>query len=179
LVCEARGKGTACWTRAQSAISRDIALPEGEPGLQLFDRSARKPHLTDTGKAALADARPDGTYPRIGLARTLAKAGCPGRQKGQVHPKTECQHGADSLVLTGASFADSLDRIRAAGIKAPVLLGGGVTTGNEGVALASADGVVVSAALMLKNEARTCYLGHRPEPALHGCSRRMRLVPRP
>jgi predicted TIM-barrel enzyme len=65
--------------------------------------------------------------------------------------------GADSLVLTGSSFADSLDRIRrvrAAGIKVPVLLGGGVTTANVTEALASADGVVVSTALMLKDEAR-------------------------
>jgi uncharacterized protein len=65
--------------------------------------------------------------------------------------------GADSLVLTGSSFADSLDRIRrvrAAGIKVPVLLGGGVTTANVTEALASADGVVVSTALMLKDGAR-------------------------
>jgi uncharacterized protein len=62
--------------------------------------------------------------------------------------------GADSLVLTGSSFADSLDRIRrvrATGIGAPVLIGGGVTAANVPDALASADGVVVSTALMLKN----------------------------
>jgi predicted TIM-barrel enzyme len=75
-------------------------------------------------------------------------------KQDKYNPRPNASMGADSLVLTGASFADSLDRIRAAGIKAPVLLGGGVTTGNVGVALASADGVVVSAALMLKNEAR-------------------------
>lgn len=60
--------------------------------------------------------------------------------------------GADSLVITGSSFADSLDRIRrvrAAGVAAPVLLGGGVTASNAGAALAVADGVVVSTALML------------------------------
>jgi len=65
--------------------------------------------------------------------------------------------GADSLVLTGSSFADSLDRIRrvrAAGVAAPVLLGGGVTAANVAEALASTDGVVVSTALMLKDGAR-------------------------
>jgi predicted TIM-barrel enzyme len=65
--------------------------------------------------------------------------------------------GADSLVITGSSFADSLARIgkiRSAGILAPVLLGGGVTTANVADALASANGVVVSTALMLKPDQR-------------------------
>lgn len=62
--------------------------------------------------------------------------------------------GADSLVLTGSSFADSLERIRrvrAVGIAAPILLGGGVTTTNVAEALDHADGVVVSTALMVKD----------------------------
>ncbi len=61
--------------------------------------------------------------------------------------------GADSLVITGSSFADSLVRIsavRAAGVGKPVILGGGVTALNVGEALANADGVVVSTALMSK-----------------------------
>ncbi len=61
--------------------------------------------------------------------------------------------GADSLVITGSSFADSLVRIkavRAAGVRRPIILGGGVTVDNVGVALAQADGVVVSTALMSK-----------------------------
>jgi predicted TIM-barrel enzyme len=59
--------------------------------------------------------------------------------------------GADGLVLTGADFADSLARIRSArtaGVKAPILLGGGVTDANVAEALSVAQGVVVSSSLM-------------------------------
>ena len=61
--------------------------------------------------------------------------------------------GADGLVLTGASFADSLERIaraREAGVTRPVVLGGSVTADNVGVALGAADAVIVSTALMRK-----------------------------
>lgn len=61
--------------------------------------------------------------------------------------------GADALVLTGATFAESLDRIdkaRAAGVSRPLVLGGSVTEGNVADALAAADGVIVSTALMRK-----------------------------
>lgn len=60
--------------------------------------------------------------------------------------------GADGLVLTGATFADSLDRVRrtrAAGVRRPLLIGGSVTDGNVADALAVADGAVVSTSLML------------------------------
>ncbi|MEO1103869.1 MAG: BtpA/SgcQ family protein [Pseudomonadota bacterium] len=59
--------------------------------------------------------------------------------------------GADGLIITGSSFADTLTRIeavRAAGIKRPILIGGGVTADNVGEALRAAEGVVVSSALM-------------------------------
>lgn len=59
--------------------------------------------------------------------------------------------GADGLVLTGADFADSLARIRAArgaGVRVPILLGGGVTEENVAEALRDAQGVVVSSSLM-------------------------------
>lgn len=62
--------------------------------------------------------------------------------------------GADALVLTGATFADSLDRIskaRDAGVTRPILLGGSATLENIAVALATADGAIVSTALMRKN----------------------------
>ena len=65
--------------------------------------------------------------------------------------------GADSLVITGSSFADSLKRIRAvrdAGVKRPVILGGGVMAQNVGEALLHADAVVVSTALMSKPSGR-------------------------
>lgn len=59
--------------------------------------------------------------------------------------------GADVLVITGATFSESLERIakaRAAGVKRPILLGGSVTAGNVGEALTVADGAIVSTALM-------------------------------
>jgi hypothetical protein len=59
--------------------------------------------------------------------------------------------GADGLVLTGDSFRDSLERIaraRAAGVRRPLLIGGGVTQENVGEALAAADGAIVSTSLM-------------------------------
>ncbi len=59
--------------------------------------------------------------------------------------------GADGLVLTGATFADSLDRISQAkseGVTRPILLGGSVTSANVTAALDAADGVIVSTALM-------------------------------
>lgn len=64
--------------------------------------------------------------------------------------------GADGLVITGSSFEDTLERIaavRAHGIRRPILIGGSVTDTNVGAALESADGVVVSSALMRKNAA--------------------------
>jgi predicted TIM-barrel enzyme len=64
--------------------------------------------------------------------------------------------GADGLVITGGSFADSLERIgraRAAGIHRPILLGGSVTEGNVAHALSVADGVIVSTALMRQGAA--------------------------
>ncbi|MDG4650174.1 BtpA/SgcQ family protein [Roseibacterium sp. SDUM158017] len=62
--------------------------------------------------------------------------------------------GADGLVVTGSSFADTLQRIaavRAAGVRRPVLIGGGVTEANVAEALTASDGVVVSSALMRRN----------------------------
>lgn len=61
--------------------------------------------------------------------------------------------GADGLVITGSSFPDTLERIaavRARGVRRPILVGGGVTEENVGRALAGAEGVVVSTALMRK-----------------------------
>jgi len=62
--------------------------------------------------------------------------------------------GADGLVLTGASFADSLNRVetaKTAGVRRPIFIGGGIDAGNIGAALSVADGVVVSSSLLLKS----------------------------
>jgi membrane complex biogenesis BtpA family protein len=64
---------------------------------------------------------------------------------------------ADALVLTGHSFAGSLDmidRVRAKKLGTPILLGGSVTAENVGDALDHADGVIVSSALMRKEGSR-------------------------
>lgn len=61
------------------------------------------------------------------------------------------KYGADALVLTGHSFADSLARVtaaRQAGVTRPILIGGSVDQGNIGQALAAADGAIVSTSLM-------------------------------
>lgn len=62
--------------------------------------------------------------------------------------------GADGLIVTGSSFRDTLARVaavRAAGIRRPILVGGGVTEANVREALGTADGVIVSTALMRRH----------------------------
>lgn len=69
--------------------------------------------------------------------------------------------GADGLVVTGATFAESLARIRAAkaaGIARPILLGGSVTSENIAETLAVADGAIVSTDLMRKGAGPTDLL---------------------
>lgn len=54
---------------------------------------------------------------------------------------------ADGLVLTGLSFAESLEmlgQVRAAALGVPLFLGGGANAGNVAQALQVADGVIVS-----------------------------------
>ncbi|CAM3559237.1 BtpA/SgcQ family protein [Paracoccus nototheniae] len=61
------------------------------------------------------------------------------------------KYGADALVLTGSSFADSVARVaaaRQAGVTRPILIGGSVDQGNIVQALAAADGAIVSTSLM-------------------------------
>src|SRR4030081_262049 len=43
--------------RAQSVVSQTLANLEGQLGIKLFDRSARRPLLTDQGRALLPNAR--------------------------------------------------------------------------------------------------------------------------
>jgi predicted TIM-barrel enzyme len=114
--------------------------------------------------------------PRDGLA-TMARAyrHHPGREDigilADVHdrtsyPRTDVPHeqaalwaqqlGANGLILTGATFDESLDRIRrarAAGVRVPILIGGSVTEANVGAAFEHADGVIVSTSLMKKDVA--------------------------
>jgi membrane complex biogenesis BtpA family protein len=62
--------------------------------------------------------------------------------------------GADALVLTGSSFADSIEilkRARKQNLKRPLILGGSATSENIGQVLEVADGVIVSSALKRKS----------------------------
>jgi predicted TIM-barrel enzyme len=62
--------------------------------------------------------------------------------------------GADAIVVTGATFADSLQRIglaRAAGVKRPMIIGGSIDALNIAEALSHADHVVVSSSLLRKD----------------------------
>jgi membrane complex biogenesis BtpA family protein len=64
--------------------------------------------------------------------------------------------GADGLVITGSSLADTLERISAVRQTVPgrpILIGGGVTADNVTEALTAASGVIVSSALMRKGAA--------------------------
>ncbi len=57
---------------------------------------------------------------------------------------------ADALILTGISYAETVDRIkevRAADLGVPLLIGGGVNFGNVAEALQLADGIIVSSVL--------------------------------
>ncbi len=59
--------------------------------------------------------------------------------------------GADGVVITGSNFPETIGRVaaaRAAGIKCPILIGGGVNADNIAGALAAADAVVVSTSLL-------------------------------
>lgn len=59
--------------------------------------------------------------------------------------------GADGLIITGSSFPDTIERIKAVRKVVPdrpILIGGGVTEENVSDALGASDGVIVSSALM-------------------------------
>lgn len=65
------------------------------------------------------------------------------------------QVGADALVLTGGSFDESLEMLRAArqrNLHRPLILGGSVSVENVDQALSAADGVIVSSALKRQPE---------------------------
>lgn len=67
--------------RAQSAISHAVSMLERELRLVLFDRSEKKPRLTEAGKAVLADARL--ALARIGQLKVRA-AGLAGGVESEV-----------------------------------------------------------------------------------------------
>lgn len=96
--------------RAQSAISQAIATLEDVQGVILFDRSSYRPHLTDAGRALVAQAR----VVLSGTARFEAMAAA---TRNGLEP--ELAVAIDPLVPT-ASFIDSLHALRDAFPHLPV-----------------------------------------------------------
>jgi predicted TIM-barrel enzyme len=79
---------------------------------------------------------------------------CPCLRSPRIRREWAQKTGADGLILTGSSFADSLDRIaraRQAGHRAPDPHRSGVTDTNVAEALGAADGVIVSTSLMRRD----------------------------
>lgn len=127
----------ACFVRLKVYVGAVLGAEGTRQGLAVAARAWRATHAPEV--AILADVFDRTTVPLVPVPT------------GQAARWAE-QHGADGLVLTGTDLADSLARIRQArraGVTVPILLGGGVTAETAGEALAEADGVIVSTALML------------------------------
>lgn len=127
----------ACFVRLKVFVAAVMTAEGPKHGLAVAARAARAA-LGAREVAILADVFDRTSVPMTDLAPERAALWAE-------------DLGADALVLTGADFDDSLHRIaaaRAAGVRVPVILGGGVTTDNVAGALASANGVIVSTALM-------------------------------
>lgn len=88
--------------KAQSVISYTIANLEGQFGCTLFERSKRKPTLTEAGRAMLADAR------RVDLmmrAMTARAAGMTEGLEGEVSLAVDVMYPSAKLVTVLQAFA--------------------------------------------------------------------------
>lgn len=90
--------------RAQSAISQSVATLEDAQGVILFDRSSYRPHLTDIGRALVAEAR-------LVLASAARFEAVAVSTRNGIEP--ELTVAIDPLVPT-AAFIDSLHALRIA-----------------------------------------------------------------
>jgi len=127
----------ACFVRLKVYVAAAVGAEGTKQALGVAARNYRAA-LPAPGVAILADVFDRTSVPLVDVPPERAAMWAQGL-------------GADGLVLTGADFADSLARIRAAraaGVTAPILLGGGVTEANVAEALSVAQGVVVSSSLM-------------------------------
>ncbi len=127
----------AHFVRLKVFVAAAMTAEGPRTGLAVPAQAAR--HALHPGIAILADVFDRTSVPMVDIAPAEAA-------------RWAEQLGADALVLTGSSFADTLSRIgaaRAAGVRRPVLVGGGVTVGNVAEALRHADGAIVSTSLML------------------------------
>lgn len=127
----------ADFVRLKIYVGAAMTMEGSKEALGIEARTYRH-HLRRDDIAILADVFDRTCVPLIDISPEEAAAGA-------------VKFGADGLVITGASFSDSLSRIRAAkaaGIKRPIVLGGSVTSENIAETLSVADGAVVSTALM-------------------------------
>lgn len=127
----------ACFVRLKVFVAASMTAEGPKHGLAVRACAARQA-LQAHDVAILADVFDRTSVPMVDVPSERAAKWAEGL-------------GADALVLTGANFEDSLRRIdaaRAAGVRVPVVVGGGVTEANAQSALAVADGVIVSTALM-------------------------------
>ena len=126
----------ACFVRLKVYVASVVGAEGPKHALAVAARAYRAAHAPDV--AILADVFDRTTVPLAPIEPERAALWAESL-------------GANGLVLTGANFADSLARIRAArtaGVRVPILLGGGVTEDNVAEALGAAQGVVVSSSLM-------------------------------
>jgi hypothetical protein len=132
-IAEAAG---AAFVRLKVYVGASVSAEGVKEGLGVPARAYRERHAR--GVAIVADVHDRTSLP-------LGEVGQP-----QAAGWAE-QMGADALVITGASIADTLRRIatlREARVRRPILIGGGVDAGNIEQALGAASGVIVSTALM-------------------------------
>jgi predicted TIM-barrel enzyme len=127
----------ASFVRLKVFVGASMTMEGPKTGLGVAAQAARHA-LGRTDIAILADVFDRTSLPMVDIAPTQ------GARWAEAL-------GADGLILTGDSFADSLTRItnaRAAGVRRPILIGGSVTDANVAEALAVADGAIVSTSLM-------------------------------
>jgi uncharacterized protein len=137
----------ADFVRLKVFVGAAMTLEGPREALAVEARTYRH-HLRRDDIAILADVFDRTSVPLIDIAPEEAALGA-------------VRLGADALVITGASFAESLSRIRAAraaGVGRPILLGGSVTAENVGESLRVADGAIVSTALLRDGAARSDLL---------------------
>jgi predicted TIM-barrel enzyme len=130
----------ACFVRLKVYVGAAMTAEGPREGLAVAARQARAALGADS-VALLADVFDRTAIPMVDLAPERAALWAE-------------QLGADGLVLTGASFEESLARVRAAraaGVRCPIMIGGGIDATNVGEALAVSDGVIVSTSLMRRD----------------------------
>jgi len=96
--------------RAQSAVSHAVATLERELGVRVFDRSEKRPRLTETGRAVLADARL--ALARVDQLKARARASARGVE-AELGIAVSVLARRDRLVEIMRRFAEAHPRIAA------------------------------------------------------------------